>query len=437
MQKVLFLLIFMAFLLACSLSAASSAEDSVIDTALNQSVDSLEAAATVSEQIDPNFVYPMPPERKELLISYSRFKNIWRFASFFIGVVLLGIILFTGLSAKIRNLAQKVTGKRAVHWLIYIILFMVVLFIINLPFDYYRNFLVEHDYGFSNQTGGEWFAESLKSLVVTIIFSCIILGLLYWLINRFKRWWLYFAVGMIPIAVLMIIIVPVVVSPMFNKFEPLKDEQLAAKMTQLANKAGIQDPDIYQVDASKQSKKINAYFTGMFGTRRIVLYDNMINNFSHEEIEFVMGHEIGHFKMYHIWKGLFIAVIIVFAASWLADRLLPRIINRFRRRLGFEKLGDIASIPLLILFITVFSFITQPFQNTISRIHEYDSDEYGLRLSGVTAEDAVRTFDKLSVFNLSDPAPSPIIEFWFYDHPALYKRMDFVRNLYEEIIASP
>jgi len=204
-------------------------------------------------------------------------------------------------------------------------------------------------------------------------------------------------------------------------------------MRGLAEKAGIHDPDIFQVNASKQSKKLNAYFTGMFNTKRIVLYDNIIEALSIDELKYVMGHEIGHYKMNHIWKGLMLAVVMIFVAAWLADRILPRIIRRNSFRFGFNKLGNIASLPLLILFMTVFEFFSQPVSNGVSRYFEYQSDEFGYRLSEVSVDDARIAFEKLSAYNLSDPEPSPVIEFWFYDHPALSKRIKNIRNLNENM----
>jgi len=307
------------------------------------------------------------------------------------------------------------------------------MYLINLPVDYYRNFLIEHEYGFSNQTGSEWFIESLKSLGLETIFGIIIISIMYWLINKTKKWWLYFALGAIPFLVFLMVIYPVVISPMFNEFKPLQDKTLESEMTALAEKAGIHDPDIYEVDGSKQSNKLNAYFVGMFGSKRIVLYDTIIKNFSIDELKFVMGHEIGHYLKNHIWYGLFSAVIMLFVICWLINRLLHKIIQKYRNKFGFERLGDIASLPLIMLFISVFGFITQPVTNGMSRIMEYQSDRFGMELSGVTDEVALTAFDKLSVYNLSDPDPSDIIEFWFYDHPAPVKRMANVKEIYKEI----
>ena len=379
------------------------------------------------------YVYPLSPERKELLISYSRFKNIWRFARFGIGVVILLVVLYTGLSARFRNWAESVFKKKFFIYLFYFLLLTVFLFVVNLPFDYYRGFLIEHEYGFSNQSSGEWLLDSLKWEVVTFIFSFIVILFFFWLINRFRRWWLYLSLGAIPFLIFIMLIYPVVITPLFNKFEPLKDKYLASEMTALAERAGIDDPDIFEVDASKRSEKLNAYFVGLLGTKRIVLYDTIIKNFTTEELKFVMAHEIGHYLMNHIWYGILIAFVMILISVWLLDKILPGIIRRHSRRLGFSRLGDIAALPMIFLFVTVFSFVTQPATNLASRVMEYDADRFGMELSGVTDETAETAFDKLSAANLSDPDPSPIIEYWFYDHPSGKKRIAAVKRIYREL----
>lgn len=432
------LLLSIAFF-ALSIPAAADEDtlpDKLDDLMISAQPDNLESAGVTDESSESELIYPMSPERKEKLISYSRFKNIWRFAIFFIDVIILGAILYIGLSGRFQRWSEAISRRKSLVRLIYFLFFWFFLNIVYLPINYYRGFVIEHDYGFSNQTFAQWLGEGLKGFGVGLVFALIVVLILYWLINRFRRWWLYFAFGSIPFLIVVIVIFPAVVSPLFNKFEPIKDRYLAEEMTLLAEKAGIHDPDIYEVDASKQSKKINAYFTGMFGTKRIVLYDNIINNFTVDEIRYVMGHEIGHYVMNHIWKGLSVAVLLIFIACYLINRLLHRAIERNSHRFGFRKLGDIASLPLLMLFVTVFFFVVQPISNGISRQMEYHADEYGLKLSGVSVEVATTTFDKLSVYNLSDPEPSPIIEFWFYDHPCLKKRINNIKKLYGEIQSS-
>jgi Zn-dependent protease with chaperone function len=418
-----------------SLGAADSI-GAIADTARsaeNTSTD-ITSLAPDSAAVESNFIYPMPEERKALLISYSRFNNIWRFADFFISVFIMGIVLFTGLSAKFQAWARRISNKRFLVVLFYLLILLLFLFAVEFPFSYYRNFHIERVYGFSNQTFGEWLGESLKSEVVGFIIGVPIVWVLYWLIRRTKMWWLYFALGAIPFIAFLILVAPVVIAPLFNKFEPIKNQELRREMIALAEKAGIHNPDVFEVDASKQSSKINAYFTGLFGTKRIVLYDTAIKNFSVNELKFVMGHEIGHYIMGHIWYGLFIVVFFIILSGFLINRFISRFISAYSRRLGFSQLSEPASLPLIFLFIIIFGFIFQPISNGASRYFEYQSDKFGLELSGVTGEEAAVAFDKLSVFNLADPEPAALIEFWFYDHPALKKRMENVKRLYAEKI---
>lgn len=372
-------------------------------------------------------VYPLSPERKAKLIAYARTTNIWRFADFGITVVILLLILFTGFSARVRQWAQIGRRRFWVTWLYFAIL-SAVIWLLTFPFDYYHNFAIERQYGFMNQTFGSWLGENLMSLGISVLLGIIPVWFFYFLIERFRRWWLVFSVGAVPFLVFFIVIAPVVISPLFNKFEPLQDKQLESSILSLADKAGIAGSNVFQVNASKQSTKVNAYVTGLFGTKRIVLYDNLINNFTLDEIRFVMGHEMGHYVLHHIWWGLGTAIVLLLIVLWITSLSIERLIHRFRHSWKFDRLSDIASLPLVMLYLTVIMFLLQPIMNGISRHHEHQSDVYGMEITGVDGESAAIAFDKLSALNLSDPDPNPIIEFWFYSHPALQKRMAFVRS---------
>ena len=372
-------------------------------------------------------LYPMSEERRDKLESYSRFVNIWRFAGFFaiVGVYLL--ILVTGLSARLRTWAGVARKRFFVVWLFWA-MFCVVEYALYLPFSIYRGFVVESNYGFLNQGLGGWFGEDLIGLVLRILIGIIPVWFFYWLVGRMKRWWLAFTLGAIPIVIIGIVVAPVVIDPIFNDYVPLKDPQLRHEILSLASRAGIGDSDVFQVNASEQSSKINAYVTGLFGSKRIVLYDTMIDNFETDEIRFVMAHEMGHYVMHHIWWGLGVAIVFMLFALWLLDRTIRPVIRRWSRRFRFERLSDLASLPLVLIFVTVIMFVFQPATNYASRAMERQADRYGLEMSGVSTETAVRTFEKLSVFNLSDPDPHPAIEFWFYSHPSLQKRIETVRG---------
>ena len=414
------------------LSIVSQAQDSTFDTTIIQdtiaseklTVDSTVEAAGITDE-EP--IYPMSPERKENLISYSKFKNVWRFFSFFLGLIIMSLFLFTGFSAKLRDWAQIAKYRFLIFWM-YLGLFALFNYIIEFPFSFYRSFMVENSYGFINQTFMEWWSEDLLTLGLTILIGIIPFWFIYWLIDIAKRWWLLFSLGSIPFLVLVMIIVPIYIMPLYNDFVPLENEQLRTELLALSDKAGIEDPDLFQVNASKQSTKLGAYVTGMFGSKRIVLYDTMIDNFEMDEIKFVTGHEMGHYVKNHIWYGLLVTILFICFALWLTDLMIHKFIDRFKAKFKFNKLSDIASLPLLMIFLAIISFVFEPVTNGFSRYNEHQSDIYGMEISEVSGESAAIAFDKLSAFNLSDPDPHPIIEFWFYSHPTLKKRMEFVRN---------
>ncbi|MFQ5454175.1 MAG: M48 family metallopeptidase, partial [Candidatus Zixiibacteriota bacterium] len=389
-------------------SYASQNETTTIDTSSTN--DSTAVESSTGELKKP--IYPMSPERKEKLVTYSHFKSIWRFIEFFLGIGILSLFLLTGFSAKLRNWAQIARKKFFVIWL-FLALFLIAEYIISFPFDLYRYFLVEGQYGFVNQSFLEWCGEDILDLFIGMVIGIIPMWFFYWLIGRTKKWWLWFSLGSIPFIIFMVVVAPIVIAPLYNKYEPLKDKQLESEILTLASKAGIEGSDVFQVNASKQSSKINAYVTGLFGTKRIVLYDTMIDNFTSDEIKFVMGHEMGHYVKNHVWKMLFIIIIFTAFALWLTDKTIHRVIKRYKHKTRFDNLSNIASLPLVMIFISIISFLFNPVTNGYGRYIEHESDIYGMDITGVSGETAAIAFDKLSVFNLSDPDPHPIIEFWF------------------------
>lgn len=408
------------FLLCCT--ATLFADDSLDVAVKSESTTQLDSVGTQA-----NSLYPMSVDRKEKLIAYSQFKNIWRFTDFFVSLGILFLILFTGLSAKLRTYADKINNKFFALW-VFVVLFFALEYILSLPFHIYRSFLVEGEYGFINQTFLAWFTEDLLSLGLNLLFAIIPAFFLYWLIQKTKYWWLQFTLGAIPFIIILMIVVPIFIAPLFNDYVDLENKELKTEIHTLAEKAGIEGSDIFQVNTSKQSSKINAYVTGMFNSKRIVLTDNLINNFTTNEIKFVMGHEMGHYVMHHIWKSMIVVVIIFALVLWLTGLTIQKFIDKYKERLQFDKLSDWASLPLLLIYLYLIMFMFNPIINSMSRYHERQADTYGMEITDVTGKEAATAFDKLSVFNLSDPDPHPFIEFWFYSHPSLKKRMEFVQN---------
>jgi len=385
------------------------------------------AAMTETPESGRGSFYPLSPERRTALASYSSFVNVWRFAEFFIGLGILALILFTGFSAKLRDWAQAASKPFFIVWL-YLVLYIVADYLLNFPFNFYRNFIVESNYGFMNQSFTGWLGEDLLGSLLTAVIGIIPVWFLYLALKRLRRWWLAFSLGAIPFMIVAIVVAPVYISPLFNDYEPLKNKQLETRILGLADKVGIEDSRVFQVNASKQSSKLNAYVTGLFGSKRIVLYDTLIDSFSEDEIAFVMGHEMGHYVMHHIWYGLALSIVLLTLSLWIIHRTMPPFIRRFKQRLGFDSMSDIASLPLILAFATVIGFVIQPISNGVTRMEERAADKFGMDVAAVSGEDAAKAFEKLSAYNLSDPNPNGLIEFWFYDHPALDKRIAFVTN---------
>ncbi len=384
---------------------------------------------TQSDTASASSIYPITPERREMLNKYSKFDLGWSvFYSIFNWILLL-IIAFSGASAGILRWSEKRSSKGSVQFLLFLFAITFILTIIALPLDIYRDFFVEHQYGLSSQSFGGWFGDWLKNFPIAYIFSAIVFAFLYFLLRKFpRRWWLYFSLGAIPFIIFMMVIAPVVIAPLFNKFEPLKNEQLKTEILNLADKAGINGANVFEVNASKQSNKLNAYVTGLFKTKRIVLYDTIINAMTTPELLFVMAHEMGHYVMHHVWYMVAMIVIMLFILSWFVSWILPAMIRKYHSRLGFDEVTSYASFPLIMFVITFLAFFIQPFFNGASRYFEHRADKYGIEMTGYNSDAAKVAFEKLSAYNLADPNPNPIVEFWFYNHPALDKRIEFVEK---------
>jgi STE24 endopeptidase len=395
--------------------------------------DSMKTAGTVAPQSETgapaDTIFPVTPQRRELLNKYSSFSFKWSLFYDVLQWALLLIILFSGLSKKFLNLAEKLSGRNSVQFLLFLLILFVFMTVITMPLDFFRDYIVEHNYSLSNQSVGSWFGDWAKAIPISYIMMALAFGFIYFLIKRFpRRWWLVFSIGAIPFVIMMLVVTPVLIAPLFNDFKPLQDQQLKTHLLDLAGKAGIDGADVFQVDASKQSKKLNAYVTGLFSTKRIVLYDTIIKAMTTDELMFVMAHEMGHYVMNHVWIMVGMIIIMMLICTWIIAEFLPRVILKYSGRLGFADLKSYASMPFIMLAFSLIMFFIQPATNSITRSFEHSADKFGMEMTNFNGEAAAVAFEKLSAYNLSDPNPGALREFWFYNHPALYKRIEFVKG---------
>lgn len=366
-------------------------------------------------------------KRLEQAIRYQNAKNIHFFADQGYTILFLILFLFLGLSAFLRRQVEKISKKR--FWLIffYSLIFILLAFIVGLPSSYY-GFHLEQKFELSNQNFSEWFGEQLKGLLVLFIIGLIAIEGIYFALKKApKTWWIYVSVVFVLFTVLLVNLAPILIMPLFNIYTPLPEGEIRDGLTALSEKADVKVEEIYQMDMSKQTKKANAMFTGLGNTKRIILGDNLIREYTTDEIEVVIAHEMGHNILSHIWKIIALMSFISAIGFLVIHLTMGRIINRFRKSLRIENMADIASLPLFMLIFAIFSLITLPIMPAYSRHLERQADKFALDLTN-NPDAAISAFEKLAYQNLSNPNPHPVIEFLLYDHPPISKRIKFAET---------
>jgi len=366
-------------------------------------------------------------DRLDQAIKYQKAKNIFFFADQGYSILALILFLFLGLSAFFRRQIEKITKKR--FWVVffYALVLIILAFIIGLPSSYY-GFHLEQKYQLSNQNFFQWFGEQLKGLLVMFIIGVIVIEGVYLALKKAPRtWWIYVSIVFVFFMVLLINLAPVLIMPLFNVYTPLPQGEIRDKLIALSDKAGVKVEGIYEMDMSKQTKKANAMFTGIGNTKRIVLGDNMIKEYTPDEIEVVIAHEMGHNILQHIWKIIALMSFISAIGFLIIHLTMGKIINRYKARLKIEEPADIASLPLFMLIFVLFGLITLPVSPTYSRYLEHQADKYALELT-CKPDAFISAMNKLAYQNLSDPNPSPVIEFLLYDHPPASKRIKFAET---------
>jgi Zn-dependent protease with chaperone function len=368
------------------------------------------------------------PPPTETAIRYHRSGNILWGVETALGLLIPALILFTGLSARLRNAAGRVGGRWLPTVVLYALLFTILMAVLTLPLAYYGGYLRQHEYGLSNQTLGRWFSEWLKGVAVGGVGAALVLWIPYLLLRKSpKRWWLYAGLATIPIAALVLVISPVWIDPLFNKYEPMQDKVLESRILALAERAGIQGSRVYQVNKSVDTKAVNAYVTGLGGTKRIVFWDTILAKLEPGQVLFVTAHEMGHFVLRHTLAFIAMATLLTTLSLYLVHRVAGGLINRFSRRLGFDRLSDVASFPLLVLLGSLVSLLVAPAVLAFSRYQEHEADRFALEITRDNRA-AGTTFVRLQQENLSVPRPGTLYMLWRGSHPSLGDRVDFANS---------
>ncbi len=350
---------------------------------------------------------------------YNRIRRWLGIGEVALGLALLVVLLVTGWTNSLQSLAYDLSENYGLAVLFYVLMLMLLSKLIGLGLDYY-GFRLEHRYHLSNQSLGEWIVDELKGLAVTAVLAVGLVELLYFIIRQFpQHWWVLAWLGFMAIAVLLAQLAPVLLFPIFYKFEPLHDEELRQRLVRLGERAGTRVRGVYKWHLSEKSKKANAALTGLGNTRRIILADTLLENYSPDEIEAVLAHELGHHVHRHIPKSIGVQALVTFIGFWAANWTLHYAINRLHM---FEHISNFANLPLLVLTFTVLSFLLMPALNGLSRFHERQADRYAFESIHAVAP-FISSMNKLADQNLAERVPSRWVEWWFHSHPAVARRI--------------
>lgn len=340
---------------------------------------------------------------------------------FIYGLAVAWLLLGTRLSARMRDLSEKVGRWRWLHTFIYSLQYVVIGTLLSFPLTVYQGFVREHKYDLATQTFGAWMGDQFTALLVDALLLGIVLTLIYAVIRKAKNTWWIWGTG-VSVAFLFFVsfIAPVYIAPLFNDYKTLEEGPLRTSIMSMAHANGIPGDDVYWFDASRQTTRISANVSGAFGTTRISLNDNLLKRTSTEEIEAVMGHEMGHYVLNHGTKlTINFGLVLAFGFAFVAWGFNGAV-RRWGGNWGIRDVGDTAGLPLFGALLSVYFFVVTPVTNSIIRVHEAEADNYGINVSG-QPDGFARSAMRLSEYRKI--SPGPLERFVFYDHPSGYDRV--------------
>jgi len=335
------------------------------------------------------------------------------------------LLLFTGLSARMRDLAWKIGRKWFFAVAIYAVLFALIGFVLGLPLSYYEDFVREHAYGLSSQTAAKFWSDQILGIAISCLFLALTLWFPYWLLRKSpRRWWLYTGLASVPLLIVVFFVQPIWIDPLFNHFGPMKNKALEASILNEADRAGIEGSRVFEVAKSVDTNTVNAYVTGFLNTKRVVLWDTILAKLDTQEILLVVGHEMGHYVLGHVQEGIALGAFLTLLGLWFVHRTAQGLIARYRERFGFTELSDIASVPLMALLFSLVILLLTPAILAVTRHDEHEADRFGLEITHDNYHCAT-AFLKLQAENLSNPRPGLIYKLWRSSHPPVGERIDF------------
>ncbi|HVT05382.1 MAG TPA: M48 family metallopeptidase [Thermoanaerobaculia bacterium] len=335
---------------------------------------------------------------------------------FLYGIVVAIILLNFRWSAFMRDRAEKITRFKPIQTFLYWLQYVVVTFVLGFPLAWYEGLFREQKYGLATQTFGPWMGDEMKALMVNVIMGGIVLMLLFGVARRLTRTWhIWGALVTMLFLVFAQLIAPIFIFPLFNKITRLNDPKVTVPILSMARANGIPVKDVFQIDASKQTTRMSANVSGFGNTMRITLNDNLLRRGSSEEIQAVMGHEMGHYVLNHVYKGMLFFLVVIVTSFIVLRWSLDWSLARWGEKWQIRGIGDTAILPLVFLLLGIFFFILTPIMNTDTRTSEQEADMYGLNASRQPDGFAQAAIHLAEYRKMS---PGPIEEWIFYDHPS-------------------
>lgn len=428
--------VFFGSLALCSLAfarPAASQQPAPAQTQAQAQTPAQPAQPGAEKSSAPVTAYTLPPETYRKAVGYARAQNWLYFGGFAWGLLVLLLVLAWRLAPRYRDWAERVTGRRLGQAVIYVPLLLFTLALFGLPVDIAGHWIQLH-FAQSVEGWGAWLWDWTKAQLISYVIFIFLVWILYGVIRRSpRRWWFYFWMATLPILLFLVFISPYVLAPMFNKFEPLdqRDPPLVAELEKVTAHAGVPIPPdrMFLMEASRKVNTLNAYVTGFGASKRVVVWDTTIAKMTTPEIAFVFGHEMGHYVLNHVIWGMLIGAIGLLVLLWLGYRVLLWSLDRWGGRWAIRGVGDWASLPVLMLWLSIFSFVASPISNAVSRHFEHEADRYGLEvIHGIVPDSpqvAAHAFQILGEVDLANPNPSRFIVFWLYNHPPISQRVQF------------
>lgn len=367
---------------------------------------------------------PEAPLEEARARRYHRRKRVAFLLDFFLGIGVLAALLFTGASHALRAWALGLAPNPVGALALYLLALTTIAQALSFPLDLYKGHLLEHRFGLSRQTFFSWLKDWLKALGLGFVLGLAGAELIYFALRRYpETWWLMCAAAFVAFFILLTKLAPVLLFPLFFKFEPLADEELRRRLLRLSERVGARVRGVWLWKLSEKSRKANAALVGWGSTRRIILADTLLEKHSPEEIETILAHELGHHVHNDIGKGIALQTALTFAGFYLIHRTLAA----WTAPLGFHGPADFANLPLLLLISSAASLLVLPWSNAFSRWRERRADAFALRTTG-NRDAFIGAMEKLAAQNLAQRRPHPWIELIFHSHPSVEKRIAFAQS---------